>query len=255
MIKLIYTNVFDTSTVTALNTAGSTYTQDNLKDRFLKKKWRSTGLSNQWVKFDLGSSKLVDIFTFFSNNFTTAATVKLYGHATDLGNTESAWSTATYQSGSITNFDQNAAYVSPNVTLRWWLLAITDAGNSSGYVELGRVFGGQALSPTQNFNENLTEQHIDPSEQYWTIGGHAYSVQRERYKVFGIEFMDMNRTNQQFLRDFWNAVHKTEPFVVALDPTNEPVNQTRYCMLLSDLEFAWGPNDRVNASMSMRELR
>lgn len=253
MIKFLYTNKFDTATVTALNEATG-YDAVNVQDRFLKKTWRSTGVSNQWLKFDLGSAQLVSMFTFFNNNLTTAATVKLYGHASDLGSTEAAWSGASFVA-TISSFDSTAAYIAAGGTFRYWLLAFTDASNPNGYIQVGRVYGGVSISPDENFSEDFQETSIDPSLMSWTIGQHLYSVQRERYKEFQFVFSDITAANQLILRTLWASVYKTEPFVIALDETDQPVGFTRYGVLTSDLNFSYSPYNRATCSMSFRELR
>lgn len=254
MIKLLYTNKMDSATVTAKSEASANYPATNVQDRYLKKLWRSTGVTAEWLKFDLGSSSQLTLFTFFYNNLTSGATVKLYGHASNLGDTEAAWAGASY-STTITNFDQRACVLSLSETYRWWLLTITDSSNADGYVQIGRVFAGVSLSPVENFNENFSETFIDPSDIYWSVGQHQYSVQRERFKQIDFTFVDIDQTDQQTLRDFYASVYKTEPFVLALDTDSEPVDLTRYGVLTSDLNFQWSANNRASSNFSFRELR
>lgn len=255
MIKFLYSNRFDSATVTSLN-AATNFPVANVQDRFLKKTYRSTGLSNQWLKFDLGSAQSVDMLTFFYNNLTSGATVTLYGHASDLGNLESSWSGATYKSViSSSYFDSRVGLNFPGVSLRWWLLGISDALNSNGYIEIGRVYAGSTVSPDENFSEDIHETFIDPSLQNWTVGGSAYSVSRERYKVFDFHFADLSAANQTIVRTLWSAVYKTEPFVIAFDSTDQPKEFTRYGLFTSDLNFSYSSNLRANTSMTFRELR
>jgi hypothetical protein len=255
MIQFLTTNKFDGVTVSALSEASAAHGASNVQDRFLKKTWRSSGLANEWLKFDLGSAKQVTLFTFFKNNFTSSATVKLYAHASDLGSLESSWAgVATYEA-TVTSFDQTVGVISINQTLRYWLLAISDATNTDGYVEIGRVFAGVPTAPSENFNEVFSEPNIDPSDTFWTQGMHQYSVERETYKQFEITFNDMPAADQTVLRNVWAAVHKREPFVMALDLTQYPVDLTRYGVFTSDLNFSWAPNNRVNCPMSFRELK
>lgn len=253
MIKFLYTNRFDSATVTSLN-AATGYAASNVQNRLLKNTWRSTGLSNQWLKFDLGSTLAVDLFTFFYNNLTSGATITLYGHASNLGNLESDWSGATYKQ-TITSFDARVGIKLPAVSLRWWLLGISDALNSNGYIEIGRVFGGATVSPDENFSEDIQETFFDSSLQNWTIGGHVYSVSRERYKEFNFNFLDLSAANQTILRTLWAAVYKTEPFVIAFDTSGQPLEFTRYGVFTTDLNFSYTPNARANTSMTFRELR
>lgn len=253
MIRFLYTTQLDSATVTSLN-AATNYPASNVQTRLLKQTWRTTGLSNQWIKFDLGSAKSITMFSFFYNNLTSGATVTLYGHASNMGNLESDWSAATYKS-TITSFDTRVGVNFPNNSLRWWLIGISDATNPSGYIELGRCYAGAYVSPDENFNEDFQETFFDPSLQTWSVGQHCYSIQRERAKEWNFTFTDISSANQTVLRNLWASVYKTEPFVIALDPSDNPVEFTRYGVLTSDLNFNFSANGRANATMTFKELR
>lgn len=253
MIKFLYDNLFDSATLTKLNeTTG--YEAVNVQDRFLKKTYRSTGLTEQWLKFDMGSSKTVTLFTAFNNNFTTSAAFKLFGHATDLGNIVGGWSGASFQR-QFTTWDETVITMTLNETHRWWLFTVSDPTNPAGFIEVGRVFGGASVSPDENFSETLSEEILDPSEQLWSVGQHAYSVQRERYTNFNFSFLDIDSGNQEVLRTLWESVYKTEPFVISFDDTDHPLDWTRYGLFTSDMAFSYTANGRANSYLSFRELR
>jgi hypothetical protein len=252
MIQFVPTNLFATATVTSLNAATS-YPASNVQSVKLKQTYRSTGLANQWLKFDLGSSQLVSALSIFRNNFTAGATIKVYASATDLGNTEALWTAALV--GTITSFDSNVAMLQLSQTKRWFLVAVSDASNTNGYIEIGNIFAGAVISPDENYNENFTEQLIDPSEQAFTVGATVYSVIRERYKIINFNFMDLSAANQLILRNLYKTVYKTTPFMIVMDPTDNPVELTRLVIFTTDLIFSWAPAGRANCSFGVRELR
>lgn len=257
MIQFLYANLFDSGTATA-SSVSATYTGNiatNVQNTFLKQTWRSSTLANEWLKFDLGSAKQITLLTSFYNNLTTSATVKIYAHTSDLGNTEASWATAGYQSGVITNFDNRCIYAALNQSFRWWLISFSDSTNSNGYIEIGRVYAGISVSPDENFNEAFTENLMDGSEILRTQGGSIYSVVRERYKTFNFEFRDISTANQTVLKNLWNTVYKTEPFVIAMDGTLDPVGLTRYGQFAADIAFQYQPNARANVAFQFMELR
>lgn len=255
MIRFLTTTKFDTATATSLNNAGTAYVVANVQDRFLKKAYRSTGLTDQWLKFDLGSAKALTDFTFFYNNLTSAATVKLFGHASDMGNTVASWAAATFQQ-TITDFDTRAGLATfASTSLRWWFLGITDAANPDSYIQIGRVFAGESTSPTENFSENITINYMDPSDQTWSTGGHVYSVTRERAKEFSFQFVDVSTSNFDLIELVWLTSYKTEPLVIIFDKTDHPVDWTRYGVFSSDFDATYSANNRSNISLTFKELR
>lgn len=253
MIRFLTTNKFAGVTVTS-STAATGYADENVIDNFPQRVWRSTDRDLQWLKFDLGSAKLLTMFSCIKNNLTTAAHLKLYGHATDLGNTEAAWAGATYSS--LVEFDQNNGIVFPNNTLRWWFLGIDDPSNADNFVEIGVVFGGEYVSPSENFNEDFSERTVDSSLLDFSDGGHGFAVEKPSWKEFTIQFVDIDSDNRQILRDLWDTVGRREPLVIALDPDLYPVEFTRFGKFLNDaLEFQGMAYDRFSTTLQFREVR
>lgn len=255
MIRFLTTNFFDSASITSFS-AASGYPNTNVQTKFLAQRYRTAGISTEWLKFDLGSAKLVDLFTFASSNLTSGAVVKLYGHASDLGSTDASWAAATYSSGAITTFDTRIGVISPNNTLRYWFLSIADTGNTNGYIEIGRVFGGDSVSPGVNFNEDFSESEVDPSIQTTTEGRQIYSVVKNKYKTFDFYFSDLDDADVIILRNIWKSVYRTEPLVVSMDSTFEPVELTRYGRFnMESFSASYTENERANIHMSFIEER
>lgn len=253
MIQFLYTNLFDAAAVTSFSAAGSTFLAPNVQDVLLKKVWRSTGLASEWLKFDLGNTAQITTFTFFNNNFSSTAVLKLYGSNSNLGDTEAAWSGAYNQT--ITTFDNTAGYATLNQSFRYWLFTMTDTSNTSTYVQVGRVYAGIPISPSENFNEVFTETNMDPSDLFQTTGQTQYSVERPHYKTLEITFNEVPIADQNILRALWASVKKITPFVLILDPLVYPTDLTRYGVFTTDLVFQWTQNQKVNCPMSFKELR
>lgn len=255
MIKFLYPTLFDAATVTT-SSANASYPNTNLQTDFLKQTWRSTGVSAEWMKFDLGSAQGINLFTFFYNNLTAGATVVLYGNTSDLGATKALWTAAAF-SQTFTAFNSRAALcqLAATQTYRYWFVSLEDAANTNGYLEVGRVFAGLATTTTNNFAESMTETIMDSSATEFTVGRTAYSVVREKYSNLSFTFQDITQADQLIIRTFYNLVGKTEPCVLVLDSTNEPKNLTRYGILTSDLAWQWGVNLRATCALQFTELR
>ncbi len=255
MIKFLYTNKFGGSPdIVASSSAATNFPASNVANPFPKKVWRTTGISQQFILFDLGSAQQLTMFTFFKNNFTTSASVTLRAHATNLGSTWAAWASSTY-SQAITSFDQNAGFLSLNQTFRYWFLGIDDPTNTNGFLELGIIFGGVSVSPSYNINENFTETIEDTSLVSQSEGNHPFSVEREQVKSFDFQFLDLGTADQVVLRNYFSSVGKTEPHVIAIDPDENPVTLTRYGLITSDFSLGFVENNKAGVAFTFREAR
>jgi len=252
MIRFLLNNLFSNSVVNASSAALSAA---NLRNDKPYLGWRTTGVTAQWVKFDLQSSLEVSLFTLVRNNLTDAATVTLYGDDSDLGSTEAAWAVAAFSEA--LDFDNEMIVSQVGGTYRYWFVAFDDPSNTDGFIEVGSVFGGSAISPSENFNENFSEKNFDSSFQSASEGGHIFSVQKARWREFEIQFLDIDRGNKAMLESIWNAAGVREPLVVAFDPDDFPVTQTVYGKFTNEggLTFRNQAYQRYSLDLSFRQMR
>jgi len=257
MIKWIITNRFASATITS-NSENASFPDDNAVDERLRKVWRTTGVTSEWIKFDLGSAQTIDFFSLFNNNFTTGATVRIFAHPSDLGNTIASWAGVADLELTVTfNNRVGAIFPSTNNNRQWWFLGLEDAGNTDGFLSLGLVYGNQATVTTDNFNENWGETETDPSRITFSEGQTPYIVDKlsNQYKEFNIEFTDLDTADRAVLRTLLSDTAISNPFVIALDSTLEPLEWTRYGIITNPLDFTYTPNQRINTSLNFREAR
>lgn len=148
----------------------------NLRNRQLARVARSsaTTLAATKIDIDVGIGQIVQIFSALNHNFSLGATYRLRG------SNDSTFTTTTYDSGSTflpvwptvfsvdslewesDNFwtgqyqlSQIQGYswhlivlIGMPAYVRYWRFEVNDVGNSAGYVQLGRIFIGNAWSPT-----------------------------------------------------------------------------------------------------------
>lgn len=144
----------DLGTITTGNEI-ATMPASNLQNQQPSVRWRSSGLSNLWVRDDLGTARAVTVVALCSHNATAAATWQVRA-STD----SSPETSPDYNSGSLnmfpggvkpsdvplrTHFD-TFLLLSSAQTWRNWRVDVTDAANPSGYFEAGRIVIGSALS-------------------------------------------------------------------------------------------------------------
>lgn len=257
MIKVATNNLFANAISTASSTA-SGFSAGNVTDLPIKKRWRSTSPSGQWLKFDLGSATAINAFLLSFHNLTVSGTYRLFGHTSDLGSNAATWlASATFNTNNTMNRDQDvlSLFMESSQNLRWWFLEINDPSNSEGYVEAGFVFAGLTNSPDENFNENLQVSWIDTSTVQHSDGQARFTVQKERFKVFDITFTDVDSANQDVIEAWWTATYKTVPFLAALDTDNHAADWSRIVHFDTDLSWGFGANERATAAFSLKELR
>lgn len=258
MIKVTTTSKFADSTVTASSTE-SGFSVSNVLSLPVQKRWRSTSASNQWLKFDLGSAMDISSFAGIFHNLTSSATIKLYGHSSDLGSSAATWAgSATFNSSNTLSrdFAVIALHIASAQNLRWWFLELDDPTNTNGFIEIGQIFGGAFEEPDENFNENFEPAWIDTSRVLDTEAQSRYTVEKARYKNFNFSLTDFDAANISLVESWWQAVYKTCPFLVAFDTDLHPADWTRLVHWDQDeLKWIYGPYERASTNLNWKELR
>lgn len=90
--------------------------------------------------------------------------------------------------GTVTSLDQVAGYnalhaVKPDLTARYWSVLIQDTANAAGYVQLGRVFVGDAWTPRINMSYGAGHGWEDQTEVQEALSGAEYFGPTKRYRV------------------------------------------------------------------------
>jgi hypothetical protein len=138
-----FSNYIDNSTLTGGNWNVS-YPLNNIKTRYLNKKSRSSNAltSSTQIVIDAGSSIGVNVVALVHHNLTVnVATVQIQASSA------SNFASIIYDTGPLTVYGiaDDFAVSIPYTTARYWRFLISDAGNSAGYVEIGRVFIGPSV--------------------------------------------------------------------------------------------------------------
>ena len=260
-IRILHNYLTDASGVTLTGgtpTDATQYPVANVKDARVRKVTRIADETNAWLKFDFGSATQLTMWAFLNHNLTCGATVRLFGHTSDLGNAVASWvasatlvatfahnsvaSSASYiTSGLITSgaaagdlpprYKNGIAYF--NVTKRWWFFHIDDTGNADSYVELGRVVGGRYIEPTQNFAQPFNLGIDDESEEL-ALEGVAQTVMRAKTPFHAGEFRHpvVGNTDLASLAEMY--LDKGKKFEILFNPEPDTnINELYYAKLTS----------------------
>jgi len=218
-------NVIELATFPAFGTWSTTLPLANLQNRTQGIVARSTAATTASTKFRMtfSAARVVRIIALCNHNLSSAATVTIKAYS-DSGYTTqvytsgavSAWPTS-YTAAGKTGWDDpspsDRAYttlekeymnwthiqiLSPAQEQQYFQVEINDTGNADGYVQIGRVFIGQAWQPTHNFDFGVSIKHEDTSIIQEAIDGTEYFYRKYPTRVarFGLNHLNEEEAYQ-----------------------------------------------------------
>lgn len=217
-ILLAWRNRIDDATLTG-GSWQATLPLANLKSRQIQKVARSVNDSTGSTLFvaDLTQGRSVGVLALAGHNISAVGRVRVMGHTAD------SWGSPTYDSGwidawapgivpielqaweldefwigSLTAEFRNS-YRSPFIHvlpaeqyLRYWRVEIDDTTNAANYVQIGRVFLGQAWRPTVNYDYGAELGFEDPSVIDTSLSGAEYFDERPSFRVLRFTLAGMS---------------------------------------------------------------
>lgn len=196
-----YGNYIDTATLTN----GSFFASlplNNLRNHQLARIARtsSTALSATIIDIDIGIGQIVQVFSALNHNFTLQATYRLRGSNDPTFSTtvydsgasftpvwpavfstsslewesDNFW-TGQYQASQIVGYPWHLnILIGMPLYLRYWRFEINDIGNPAGYVQLGRIFIGNAWSPSNGVPFGFSLGWEDPTTVQTSLSSSEY---------------------------------------------------------------------------------
>ena len=230
-------DAWDASTVTHSSEANSDLVAENVLHDHIAKLWRTTGKASEWIRFDLGSAKQIKVFSMFSFNLTSSATVTLQANASDSWGSPSFSQALTIPTDSDSNVLQRIVYFLDQ-TYRYWRVTLADSGNTSSYLDVGRMSAGIYYEPPRNIDQAFSIAMFDPSEGSRVAGRQTFFRNRNRYRRATLNFNLQDQTQTDKLSTIMTKVGNSKPIVLSLDPTNRPSKDGMYCYLETPLSMA-----------------
>lgn len=235
-IRFAYTNLADTGTLTSL-TAATGYPAANVQHPFKTKTYRSTGVTDEWLKWNLDSAQSVTMIAIVNTNLTTSATVYFCGHASDLGATTAAWhGTATVDETITIPAAGMVIKYFTGASKQWWFLGVAPAGAGT-YIEIGRVFFGAYYEPAQNLAPSYGHAKVDLSSNEISIGGQAHSDVRSQFNELSLPFPLISKTQKEEMMAIFAAAGTHRDIIVSLDPADDLNDLSFYGRLTGAMEF------------------
>jgi hypothetical protein len=211
--EFLITNLVDSATAISAYSELASLPVENVQSKSRTKVWRSDGLANpEWIKIDLGSAVKCKRAVIINHNISDGGTTTLKRHTSDdLG---AATTVGTF------GWDADFMVLDFDATYRWWWFHVSDAGNSDGYIEIGRIFlgdfsttvgkpsiGGFALAP------------VDPSVPTSTPEGIVGRNTRSKFNRLSWQFKHVSEADRDTLITIYDTIGAYNHFFLRLDPS------------------------------------
>lgn len=218
-MRLMTTNFCsEDQTVITASSVDSNFPVANLKHQFRSKRWRSTGVTSEWVVFDLQTTESIDSVVFLwpkedGITLSNTAVVKIQANATNVWTSPAVDQTLTIDN----TYVLASHFFSTDQNYRYWRVVIQDAGNPNGYVELGVVWLGKGLS-IPNAQNGFKFELQDTSVHTQTAFGHDYTDEYPQVATLTFQYKTMDYSDIQTLENAFRQNGTRLPVLVALDP-------------------------------------
>lgn len=223
-----------------------------------RRRWRSSNvLTEQQIVIKTDIEKEIDTFAILGHNFTPSAVVRIEANFNNEFTAPPFSQVVPVDEDTenliLANDGFGAAY-------NYFRIRILDPGNPCGYVEMGRVVGGEAF--TYQNNEDITDDYRvinnDESETMKTQGYFRASNENVVVREFSANFQKIKTElpdNQNFIqfRRMFKSLKTTRPFLMVLDRDNPNV-LNMWCQFTKLPDFAYTVNRFVNYPIRIEEV-
>lgn len=209
-MTIVYTNHVDDATITA-SSSSSGFGTANLQDTRAARVYRSTATSATLV-FDFGSAVSFAGVGIAGHNFTSGATVTLEWNDADSWGSPAGSQSITVDETCVEGFGE--------VTYRYARLSVTDSGNSDGYIEIGRVSVGQAITGP-DIADNVSIPRSTTTNRALSRGRQLYVDEGVRYRSATITWPYITPAQRDDMVAVFNAAD-VKPVFLDFGISSEP---------------------------------
>lgn len=177
------------------------YHRNKVLDRERDTEWRSSGLANQTLTFDLGSAKQPRALVIMDHNLTAAASIKLQGSSNAFASVAVSYAVA-WQSGTILQFLGD-----PLQTLRYWRIQISDPANSGTYFRISEVFLGDYSRLSRTFELGDLRGRVRSGQRDRLLSGKYYGAINAVLNQFDLSWIRLNQVDRDILVAVFDALN------------------------------------------------
>jgi hypothetical protein len=220
-------------TLTATLTGSGWTNLDNLKNPQLSAVTRSADVTGtKTIYADLGSALPIQAISVCAHNLTKDAAITIRGYS-DSGYTTMvtgadtgsalAWPSG-FTTQNVTDYPKNWTYCfSSSKTARYWKIEITDTTNAAGYIELGRLWLGEAtFNPSLGISYGLSLGYESRDVITESLGGVPWGEQRTPRRSLTATFDTLTATEKRKALIMQKVLTETSEALFVTDVTAGP---------------------------------
>ncbi len=218
-MKFLTTNLCtESSTTVSVSSVDPNFPAANLKHEFRSKRWRSSGVDDQYARFDFQTIEPVDAVILLwpkedDIKLSDSAVIRVQANATDIWTSPAVNEVLTIDQ----TYEVATKFFSTDQNYRYWRVFIDDPSNPYGYVELGVVWIGKSLS-IDNAENGFGFGFVNNSVVSKNSFGHSYVDQYPLLQQVQFKFNNMYYDNIQILENAYRINGNHKPVVIVLDP-------------------------------------
>jgi len=241
-MKIVYSNHVDDATITASSEAVG-FETSNLQDVRASRVYRSTSTSDSIV-FDFGSAVAFSGVGIAGHNITSGATVTLEWNDADSWGSPAGSKTITVKDTMVEVFT--------SVTYQYARLSVTDSGNSDGYIEMGRVAIGAAMTDPDISIEAQFPRNTTTTRSL-SRGRQLYVDEGVRYRAATVTWPRITSTQRDDFVAVFNAAD-VKPIFVDFEATDSG-EAPMYCYIDGSLDLQYNDGFRhYELTMNVEEV-
>lgn len=143
--------------------------------------------------------------------------------------------------------------------LRYWRVEIRDAANPRGFIELNKVYIGEAYAPKVGAVQfPVQSKPKDRSTTMKSKGGRKYAIRRTPYVEKSLEWDGLTSDERIELKNFYEIVLQSKPFFIALDAagvfTTTPSDSIFWMTFVTDPDFNFTDPNVWTCRMDLEEM-
>lgn len=146
-----------------------------------------------------------------------------------------------------------ALYSTSGVTADHVRITFTDTAATGTRPEIGVLYVGHYLEPTQSVKPGPTIPPFDPSDIAYSAGGQKFSSKRANYQTPTATYSPLSATDRDALMQAFDLVGSNEPVVFTIDPTS--VDLTWYGYLSISVGHNANSRDQWAIGVKLEEAR
>jgi len=250
-MRIAYENYIDARPATSLTalTVVTAYPVTNVQDQRLSTVYRSTAVTSQTITIDLGAATSITAAAIVAHNISTSATIIVAQSATD------SWAgatsqTITHNTGVMVNYFTAKSF-------RWWQFQISDPTNTTGYLQIGRLWLGNyiTIDPSSMLGFSVTDKRND--RVVYGRGRQKFASVGVGWRSFDLTFPPSNEAMITSLRTMYaySGNHSSMIFCNFDTIRGYQLVEPCYCSLQGDMQYQHDERMKWTYRMTLEEDR